>query len=161
MTLYEINAQIYELIDSETGELKDYEAFAQLQMDREQKIENVALFIKNLEAEAKAIKDEEASLKARREPLENKATRLRKYLEDALCGEEFKTARCFISYRKSKALEVEDTTELAKWLEENGHRDLVVYPAPTVSKTEVTKLIKGGVEIPGAVLAERNNLQLK
>lgn len=161
MTLYEINAQIFDLIDPETGELKDYESFAQLQMDREQKIENVALFIKNLEAEAKAIKDEEASLKARREPLENKAKRLRKYLEDALCGEEFKTARCSISYRKSKALEVEDTGALAQWLEENGFHDLVVYAAPTVSKTEVTKLLKSGTEIPGAVLTERSNLQLK
>lgn len=161
MTLYEIDSKILELVDPETGELQDYEAFAQLQMERDQKVENVALFIKNLEAEAKAIKDEEASLKARREPLENKAKRLRKYLEDALCGDEFHSAKCAITYRKSKALEVEDTTDLAKWLEENGHRDLVVYPAPTVSKTEVTKLIKGGVEIPGAVLTERSNLQLK
>lgn len=161
MTLYEINAQIFDLIDPETGELKDYEAFAQLQMDREQKIENTALFIKNLEAEAKAIKEEETALKARREPLENKAKRLRKYLEDALCGEEFKTARCSISYRKSKALEVEDTSALAQWLEENGFHDLVVYSAPTVSKTEVTKLLKSGTEIPGAVLAERSNLQIK
>ena len=161
MTLYEINAQIFDLIDPDSGELKDYEEFAQLQMDREQKIENTALFIKNLEAEARAIKEEEAALKARREPLENKAKRLRKYLEDALCGDEFKTARCSISYRKSKSLEVEDTCSLAKWLEENGFRDLVVYAEPTVSKAEVTKLLKLGTEIPGAVLAERSNLQLK
>lgn len=161
MTLYEINAQIFELIDPETGELKDYEAFAQLHMDREQKIENTALFIKNLEAEAKAIKAEEDALKARREPLENKAKRLRKYLEDALCGDEFHSSKCAVTYRKSKALEVEDTAALAYWLEENGFRDLVVYAAPTVSKTEVTKLLKSGTEIPGAVLAERSNLQLK
>lgn len=161
MTLYEIDSKIFELIDEETGELLDYEAFAQLQMERDQKIENTALYIKSLEAEAKAIKEEEANLKARREPLENRAKRLRKYLEDALCGEEFKTSKCAISYRKSKALEVEDTTSLAKWLEENGYVDLVVYSAPSVSKTEVTKLIKGGTEIPGAVLAERSNMQLK
>lgn len=161
MTLYEINAQIFDLIDPETGELKDYEAFAQLQMDREQKIENTALFIKNLEAEAKAIKAEEDALKVRREPLENKAKRLRKYLDDALCGEAFKTSRCVISYRTSKALEVDDTSALAEWLEQNGFKDLVVYPAPTVSKAEVTKLLKSGTEIPGVVLAERSNLQLK
>ncbi len=161
MTLYEINAQIFELIDPETGELKDYEAFAQLQMAREEKIENTILYIKNLEAEAEAVEAEEKRLKERREPLENKAKRLRVYVEDALGGEVFKTARCAVSYRKSKALEMENQEAVAKWLEDNGFVDMVTYSAPTVSKRDVTDLIKRGVTIPGAELVERQSMQVK
>ena len=43
MTIYEIDNRIAELVDPETGELLDYEAFAELQMEREAKIENMAL----------------------------------------------------------------------------------------------------------------------
>ena len=62
MTIYEIDSRIAELLDPDTGELLDYEAFAALQMEREAKIENMALWYKDLSAEAKAIRDEEKAL---------------------------------------------------------------------------------------------------
>ena len=40
MNLYEIDKAILELVDEETGEIADWDAFEQLQMEREQKIEN-------------------------------------------------------------------------------------------------------------------------
>lgn len=161
MNLYEIDRAMKALVDPETGELMDYEAFSELQMDRDSKIENMALWIKNLTAEAKAIKEEEVVLKERRQRTEAKAARLKDYLREALCGEKFQTARCSISYRKSTALEVEDTTSLAEWLDSNGHPDMVVYAAPLVDKRAVTDLLKGGVDIPGAVLVERTNMQVR
>ena len=48
MTLYEIDAALAALMDPETGEIADIAAFEQLQMDRQTKIENVALWRKNL-----------------------------------------------------------------------------------------------------------------
>lgn len=57
MTLYEIDQAIQGLVDPETGELMDYEAFAALQMDRDAKIENMALWYKDLMADAKAMLD--------------------------------------------------------------------------------------------------------
>ena len=87
MTLYEIDQKIQSLVDPETGELLDYEAFSQLQMDREQKIENMALWVKDLAAGAKAIKEEEDNLKERRKAMENKVERLKTYLSIALDGE--------------------------------------------------------------------------
>ena len=62
MTIYEIDNRIAELVDPETGELLDYEAFAELAMEREAKIENMALWYKDLTAEAKAIREEERAL---------------------------------------------------------------------------------------------------
>lgn len=41
MTLYEINEAMLALVDPETGELMDYEAFSALNMAREEKLENI------------------------------------------------------------------------------------------------------------------------
>ena len=99
MNLYEIDRQIQELIensvDPETGELTlDPAALDALQMEREAKIENLACYVKNLTADAKAIKAEEQALSERRKAAENKAERLKRYLSDALEGEKFSTRSC-------------------------------------------------------------------
>ncbi len=161
MKLYEIDSALEALVDPETGELLDYEQFSRLQMEREAKIENTALYVKNLEAEAKAIKEEEARLSERRKAMENKAKRLREYIGFALDGEKFETARCSISYRKSTALEVDDITSAAEWLDYNGHPDMVVYASPSIDKRAVTALIKGGTQVPGVELVDRQSLQLR
>ena len=46
--LYEINEEIKNTIDLETGEIVDFEAFEKLQMERTEKLENIALWYKNL-----------------------------------------------------------------------------------------------------------------
>lgn len=161
MNLYEIDQAIQDLVDPESGELKDYEAFEKLQLARDEKLENTALFIKNLMAEAKAIKEEEKSLKERRVAAENKAERMKEYLFRALDGEKFKTARCSVSYQKSTALEVDDAVAAAEWLDANGHVDLVVYSAPTIDKRAVSDLIRGGKEIPGASVVERVSMTVR
>ena len=47
MTLYEIDNAILECIDLETGEIIDTDKLDALQLERETKIENVALWIKD------------------------------------------------------------------------------------------------------------------
>lgn len=37
MNIYEIDNAMFSLIDEETGEIKDYEAFEELQMQKEEK----------------------------------------------------------------------------------------------------------------------------
>lgn len=161
MNLWQIDRAILDCVDLETGEVIDIEALAALSMERETKLENIALYIKNLDREAAAIREEEKALAERRKAKENKSARLKAYLAESLGGEKFETARCSISYRKSSALEVEDTTAVAEWLDNNGYVDLVVYAAPTIDKREVTKLVKGGTVIPGVELVERQSMQVK
>lgn len=60
MNLYEIDAAIMACIDEETGEITDPAKLDELDMTRDQKIENIALYIKDLRAEASAIKVDEA-----------------------------------------------------------------------------------------------------
>ena len=161
LNIYEINQAILDLVDPETGEILDGEAFDQLQMEREAKLENVACWIKNLVAEGAAIRAEEVNLAERRKAVERKVERLKKYLGDALNGEKFQTAKCAVTFRKTTKVEVTDARSAAEWCDDNGLGDLVVYSAPTVSKTDLAKLLKTGVEIPGAELVEGLSLGVK
>lgn len=159
MTIWEIDRALEGLVDPETGELLDYESFSHLQMERDTKIENMALWWKNLTSDVAEMKAAEKDISERRKAKERKAARLKEYIEQSLAGEKFETARCAISYRRSKALETDSS--VPKWLYDNGYRDLVVEQAPKIDARGVTDLIKGGVEVPGAELVERLNMTIK
>lgn len=161
MKLYEINAALEALVDPETGELMDYDAFETLQMERDEKIEGMALWYKDMVAEAKAIKEEADTLTARRRALENRADRLKDYLDLQLGGEKFQTPRCSLTYRKTSSLHVEDPSTLILWLEQNGHADCVRYKEPEINKSAVSALLKGGVEVPYAELQTGRSLGVK
>lgn len=96
-TLYELDSKIAEVldtgfemscIDAETGEIDETQLaiyLEQLQLDRKTKIDNIAVYVKNLEAEAVAIRAEEKRLKERREAKERKAERLKNYTSRHQC----------------------------------------------------------------------------
>lgn len=160
MTLWEINNAIMACVDAETGEIVDFDQLDKLTMAREEKLENIALYIKVLEAEAAAIREEEKSLAARRKVKENKAERLREYLVRALDGQPFETARVALSFRSSQAVKITDLTPLLDFLEDN-YDDCLTYKVPGVRLDAVKLLIKRGVDVPGAEIETRNNLQMK
>ena len=56
------------------------------------KAENVAVYIKNMESEAKTLKAEEDKLKARRQAKENAAKRMREYLYELTHHDQLTTA---------------------------------------------------------------------
>lgn len=161
LNIYEIDKAMTDLIDPDTGELMDYEAFSQLQMERDAKIENMACWYKNLMAEAEALKNEADRLTERRKAVENKAERLKAYIAQVLNGEKFKTAKCYISYRPSTAVEVTDSDIAADWLSRNGHDDCLRYKAPEIAKKELMALLNSGVEVPGCQKVEKNNIGVK
>lgn len=161
MTIYEIDNQIASLIDEETGELLDVQAFMDLQMERERKVENMVLWLKNLSAQSAAIKKEIDTLTERKRRADRKCESLKQYIAEILGGEKFSTAKCSVSYHRSKSLQVQDSASLVSWLEENGHSDLVVRKEPEVSKKSVTDLIKQGEEVPFAELIENTSLVVK
>ena len=161
MNLYEIDNAITALTDPETGELLDFEAFEQLQIELEHKIENIALWVKDLTAEAKAIQDEIKSLTERRDALKKKAQRLESYLMRFLDGEKFTTPRCVVTFRRSKSLQVEDDFSLVAWRQENGFPDCILMRQPEVSKKAITDLIQSGVDVPFAHIVEHLNMGVK
>lgn len=162
MNLYEINESITALIDSETGEIADLEVFEQLTLERDTKLENMALWIKNLESDAAAINVEEKALAERRRVAEAKAESLKGYLASMLGdGQKFETPRVKLSWRKSSA--VQFVLPEADFIRYNqGKRDeLLNYSEPTVNRKAIADAIKAGEEILGVQLVERENLQIK
>lgn len=161
MNLYQIDAAILELVDPETGEIENWEAFEQLQMEREAKIENAACYLKNTMAEIEAFKVEEANLAKRRSVLENRGKRLKAFLEGATGGEKFETPRCLIKWTKTTKCEIEDMAEAVQWLEMHGHTEAVKYTAPTCNLSEVKKLLKAEIPVPGAALIAGSSMSVK
>lgn len=161
MTIYDIDQRILELVDPETGELLDFDAFADLQMEREKKIEAMAMWVKDLAATASAIKAEIDTLTERKKAAERRCESLKRYLSYILRGEKFSTARCSVSFRSSTSVQVDDQEQLVRWLEQNGLDSCIKYKEPEVSKAEVGKLIKSGMPVPFAHLENRQSVGVK
>ena len=158
MTIYEIDKAIMNCVDAETGEIIDTEQLDKLQMEREKKLENVACWIKDLKAEAEALKNEKQALAERQRVAENKAESLKKWLAYALQGEKFKTPKCAISFRKSEAVEVTDEG-LNNLMKE--HDELLTYKAPEPNKTAIKQALKDGLNVAGVQLVQNTSTIIK
>lgn len=155
-TLYELNEQLANFefeIDEETGEILNADALDDITLARDEKIENIALFIKNLKSDAEAYKKEKESFYAKEKAAKNKAERLKEYLEAMLMGEKFKSDRVMISYRKSESLEILPDAEIAEIY--------LKYKEPEVDKMALKEAIKAGAEIDGVTLVSKSNMQIK
>ena len=152
-TLYEIDGKIESLIDFETGEVADFEAFESLQMERSDKIEGIALWHKNLISDAEQYKAEKMAFAEKQSQAEKKAESLKNRLDRILGGEKFKSAKVNMTYRKSKQVEIADILKL----DEN----YLKYSEPTADKRAIQKAIESGEIVKGASLVEKINLQIK
>ena len=158
MTIYEINEGILNCIDLETGEIIDIDKLNELELERDAKIENVACWIKELKAEAEAIKTEKLALAERQKVAENKAESLKKWLAYALQGEKFKTAKCSVSFRKTESVEVTDEG-LSNLMKE--HDELLTYKAPEPNKKAIKDALKDGLSVAGVQLIQNTSTIIK
>ena len=162
MTLYEIDKQISEFpfdVDENSGEILNIEDFEALQMARDEKVENVALYIKELLAEKDAIKTERDNLDERMKAKERKADSLKRYLAQALAGEKFESPKVKVSYRKSQQIVLDGAFD--EWEQENAPELLTVKTTYTPSKTAIKEALLDGKTVKYATLIENNNLILK
>lgn len=158
MSIYDIDDSILSLVDMETGEIEDEKRFDELQMMREEKVENIGCFYKNLVAEAKAMKEEEANLAQRRKAVENKAERIKSLLVYALKGQKFESPRLRCSYRKAKSVQVDDG--FVAWAQEHAD-DLLTFREPTPNRTAIKAALADGREIEHAEIVTSESLQVK
>ena len=153
MNLFEIDAAILDCVDVETGEVFDEDRFEELELTREAKIENICLWIKNLKAEAEALKAEKDAFAQRQKAAENKMESLKRYISGYLDGTAFESAKVKVSFRKSESLEISDVYRIPE--------DFLKYQEPSVDKAALKKAIKDGAAIEGAEIVENYNIQIK
>lgn len=160
--IFEIDAEILSCIDTETGEIIDLKKLEELNIERDKKIENVVLYIKQLQGEAELIKKEEKALEERRKKKEKRAESFANWLTQTLNSTPFETAKVAVSFRKSTSCEITGCAlDVIEALEKNGYDDCVKYGTPELKKDKIKKLLCQGVYIPGAVLVEKQNIQIK
>lgn len=165
MKIYEITNELKNeenFIDLETGEI-DTAKIEALNLELDEKIDNLSCWVKNLNAEAKAIRDEEITLADRRKTLERRADGLTSFLSQTMLfvgKTKFESPKNKISFRTSKSIEIEDEAQFLRWAEENAD-DLLTYKDPTPNKTAIKKAIEGGAIVPHSAVVEKMNIQIK
>lgn len=157
MTLYEIDKAILDFefeIDEESGEILNATDLDELKMAREDKIEGISLWIKNLEAEKEAVKHEKDNFADREKRLGKKIESLKGYLGYALQGQKFSTPKVAVSFRKSESVLVKD-----EYLVPDKYCEFTMVRKP--NKTNLKKALKDGEEIMGVELVEKQNINIK
>lgn len=164
MKLYEISNTYLQFLNAVENEEIPAEAVADtlesIEGEFNEKADNIACMIKNLDAEAQAIKAEKDALDKRLKSKKAQSDSLKNYLSNTmqlLNMDKIETSRNALSFRKSTSLCIEDESNFIQ-----THTDLcekeITYKIP---KTEITKMLKNGQEISGAELKTNMNLQVK
>ena len=153
MNLYEIDSAILDCMDVETGEIFDIDRFEELALTRDAKIENICLWIKNLNAEIEALKAEKDAFAKRQKSAENKMESLKKYISGYLEGTPFESTKVKVSFRKSESLEIEEGTIIPD--------EFLRFKEPEVNKTDLKNAVKAGLAIEGVQIVEKQNIQIR
>lgn len=160
-TLYDIDSRLANIfvaedgtaVDKETGEILNAEALEALDMERNDKIDNIICYVKNLMSDAAAYKAEAERQKKRYEVAVNKAKSLTEYLSRHMePGEKFTCAHGEIRWRKSVASDFDDVMALPE-----EYRKVEWKADKAKLKADMLK----GKEVPGARLVEKQNIQVK
>ena len=160
--LYDIDQEILDCVDLETGEILDGEKLTALQMEREKKLECVALWVKDLKAEAEAVKAEADKLTARKKALDNKIDSIKTWLLAALNGEKLKTPRCNVYQTHSQKVVIDDEKALIDmFMGSSFGEKFLRMKEPEIDKNALKDSMKQGYEYEFAHLEETESVVIK
>lgn len=157
MNLYELSVAFQEVqnMDLDPEVMKD--TLDSIGGTFENKAENMAKLIRNLESDRLAYKEEEDRLKTKRQAVENKLEWLKTYLKDCmkLTGKtKFKSGVFKFSIQKNP-VSVNITNK------KNIPEDYLIPQPPKVNNTTLKKALKDGIEVPGAELKQTEGLRIR
>lgn len=129
-------------------------ALSGIEDERDAKALNIAAMIKNHRAEAEALKTEKTRLAKRQQAAERTVQWLTRYLEQFIePGLKLKDTRSTIGWRRSEGVKLSVTPE--------DLPDEYVRIKREANLSAIKDDLKAGDEVPGAVLEERQNLQIR
>ncbi len=157
MNLYELSVAFQEVqnMDLEPEVMQD--TLDSIEDVIENKAENIAKLIRNLESDVTAYKKEEERLAGKRQTTERKIEWLKSYLENnmRMTGKtKFKSGMFNFSIQKNpKSVNILNESILPD--------EFLIPQTPKVDKTSLKELLKNGVEIPGAELKQTESLRIR
>lgn len=148
------------LADTDLDEQTIADTLEGLAGDLEVKATNVAMFVRNLDASAEAIKGAEAAMAARRKAIENRAERIRSYLKENMERTGITKIECpyfKLSIRNNPPSVVVDSENLipAAFMRQPEP------PPPSPDKAAIKAAIQSGHEVPGCHLQAGTSLVIK
>ena len=157
MNLYELSIAFQEVQNMELDPEVMKDTLDSIGGTFENKAENMAKLIRNLESDRLAYKEEEDRLKTKRQAVENKLEWLKTYLKDCmkLTGKtKFKSGVFKFSIQKNP-VSVNITNK--KIIPE----DYLIPQPHKVNNTTLKKALKDGIEVPGAELKQTEGLRIR
>ena len=159
MKLYELAqnyAQLLEMAEEmESDALVD--TLQSLEDEIEYKAENIAKFIRNLEADAKIIREEEQRLAERRRAIEAKIERLKSYLQEQL-----ETAGIEKVKRPTITVAIQANPPSVDVIDEKAiPNDFLIPQAPKVDKRSILERLKKGESVPGVTLKQTKGVRIR
>lgn len=160
MKLYQISDAIRQALDhieldEETGEILSADELHAVEAEAAEKVEATALYLRELDAEAKAAKEEADRMLARVKSMQKRSGYLKAMLLDALHATgKVKTGRVTVSIRTTKAVEIEEGASLPEAY-------TTVKTTVTPNKVAIKQALLDGVEVPGCSLEARESVSIR
>lgn len=143
------------VVDEETGEILNADALHAVEAEASEKIEATALYLRELDAEAKAAKDEADRMIARVKSMQKRSDYLKSMLLDALHATgKVKTARVTVSIRTTQAVAVDEGANLPE-----AYTTVKTTVSP--NKVAIKQALSDGIEVPGCHLEARESVSIR
>jgi hypothetical protein len=148
------------LIESDFDEQTIADTLEGASGDLEAKSINVAMFVRNLESSAEAIKQAEKEMAERRKAIEKKADSIRQYLKENMqrCGiSKIESPYFALTLKKNPPAVIIDAPDLIP-------AEFLVIPEPTLpypDKKAIADRLKAGEVVSGAHLEQAERLDIK
>ncbi|GEM_PF-1437148 len=170
MNLYNIDSRVLNILEQD----EDFTKFDKcksifilkqlnaLDIAEEYKVENIVLFIKNLNSEIDALKAEEDTLKARREEKEHIIKVLKNYLEACMLHNNYsklETPRYGICLKNSQCVNIVDGIRFFEYARISNK--YLLNKTTEIDEETIINDLKNGEEIPGVELIQKHKLLIK
>lgn len=143
------------VVDEETGEILQADALHAVEAEAADKIEATALYLRELDAEAKAAKDEADRMIARVKSMQKRSDYLKSMLLDALHATgKVKTGRVTVSIRTTQAVQIAEGADLPE-----AYTTVKTTVSP--NKVAIKQALLDGVEVPGCSLEARESVSIR
>lgn len=160
------NGDIIEDVEAYKGKMLTawFDTLEGIEGEFEEKVESIAIYYKQLTAEARMLKAEKATIAKRQSQKERQIKSLETYLFNsmkAIGRNKVDMPKAVVTVRNNApSLVVDDEIKFVNWAQKNND-NLLKYEMPSIKKNDVKALCKKGEKIPFVHMESKQSLSIK